>query len=247
MDDPIPTPTPEAHTTPGQDPTSEREDVPTEAGFFTRLGWLLFSPGVLGDQLRDRPRWFLPALFGLVLTLTGILLIPADVFLDGIRAQALEAGRESPFGDSAAGWFKLASAGGLLVFWWVILAIGAGIYSLVFAFVLGDEGRFRQYLAASAWGSVIAGFGGLVLTPLRIAARNPQLTLSPGTFLQTVLEDGYLLRVASGLDFFALWSWVVTGILISRIDPRRSATSAVCIVGGIFLVFILTISAFTGG
>ena len=218
------------------------------AGFFTRLGWLFLAPSRLGDELRERPTIFFPALLGLALTMASVLLIPTEMVAEMMRTQQMQAGGDVPaLSDDAIGLIRIAQAGGLLIFWWVILAAAAGIYSVIFAFILGDEGRYRQYMSAAAWGSIIAALGSLLLTPLRIATGNPQLTLSPGTFLGTVMSEGYLLRVANGLDFFAIWSWIAAAVLISKIDPRRSTGSAVVVVCTVWTLFIMGISIFSFG
>ena len=240
--------------TPHSDSDLDRSEASPSDGaapsvpFFTRLGWLFFSPGKLGEAIRERPTALVPALVGLALTITATLLVPQEIMMETFRAQALERGQDaSAFSEETMGLFRLASVGGILIFWWVILAAGAGIYTVIFAFVLGDEARFKQFFSAVAWASVIAGLGGLCLTPLRIAARNPQLTLSPGTFLGTMMDEGFLLRLTSGLDFFALWSWIVTGILIAQFDRRRSTGSAVGVVVFVGVSIIAVFAALNFG
>ena len=62
----------------------------------------------------------------------------------------------------------------------VMAFLFAGVATLVFSFILGDEGRYRQYLAVMSHAMLIPSFIGLLLVPLRIAEQNPQLTLNLG-------------------------------------------------------------------
>ncbi|MDT8342073.1 MAG: ATP-binding protein, partial [Longimicrobiales bacterium] len=167
--------------------------------------------------------------------------VPADVWAEFIRAQALAAGREAPRAG-AAGAFRVIGIASAGMAWFVFLFLLAGIVTFLFAFVLGDQGRYRQHLAALAHANLVAALGAVLVTPLRIAQRDPQLTLSVGTFLEGLLEPGFLLAWFRLMDLFALWSWVVLGILLSRIDTRRSAVSATGILAGVFLVIFMGIA-----
>lgn len=207
--------------------------------FWKRVVDAFVDPGRLGEALAARPAWASALLLGVALVVASSLLIPAEVWQDMMRAQMSASGREVPEGAGAMGTtlFRVWAVVGGLIFWPVWTFLVAGIVTLVFAFILGDEGRYRQYLALTSHALLIAAIGGLLVTPLRIAQANPQLTLSIGTFIG--LEDGYGARFLSGLDLFMLWSYVVLGIGVSRVDRSRSAGSAIAIL----MVFVLGVTA----
>ena len=75
------TPIPESH------PAEPEETSSTGPGFLTCLGWLFVSPGKLGEELSERPRFFYPALLGLLFTLASLMLVPADIMAEIMRAQ----------------------------------------------------------------------------------------------------------------------------------------------------------------
>ena len=202
---------------------------PERHSFFARAGMVFFSPGALGDSLRAHPAWGVPALaVGIVFAITTWV-IPPDVWVEFNRAQmmAFGAGDQPQISGEV---FRWGSTIGGFVSWWVILFVFSGILAVVFAFILGDEGRYKQYLSAQAHAGLIGALGLVVAAPLKIAQRDPQLTLSVGTFMEGMLEEGFLLFFFRGLDLFGIWSWVVLGILISRIDRERSAGSAITII-----------------
>ena len=118
------------------------------------------------------------------------------------------------------------------VMWLIIALFMAGFATLVFAFILGDRGRFKQYFAAVVHAFLIASIGGLAITPLKIAAEDPQLLMSVGNALRGILPDGFFLNVLRGLDVFAIWANAVLAIAVTKIDPRRSFGSAF----GVFMV-----------
>ena len=214
-------------------------DLSTPMSFGKRVGLLFSSPAALGDEIVERPAWLAPLLLGLVLTLIGTAVIPAQVFVDANRAAMAGSAAEMPDFMTSGSFFKYAALGGITIFWFVINLVTAGLMALVFAFILGDEGKFKQYLTATAWAFVIAGLAALLLSPLRVMTRNPQLTLNLGTFMELVMEGGYPLRLARMLDFFGIWSWAVLGALASRFDRQRSIGSGIAVV----VIMMISITA----
>lgn len=205
------------------------------AGFAKRLVLLFTAPGRLGDHLRQRPVWWDVLLLGGLLVAGANLLIPPEVWEDFMRAQTLGTGSGTADGSPPAPgqMIRVFSSLAAPVAWALFMLISAGIMTFVFAFLLADEGRFSQYFSGTAHAALLAAFGGMLVSPLRAARSDPQLTLSVGTFLQGALDGSYVGVFLNSLDLFGLWAWVVTGILFSRLDERRSAGSAVAIVLGI--------------
>lgn len=200
-----------------------------------------FSPGELMQALAREPAWIGALLLGAVLAIGQTLLIPAEVWDTMMRETLLEQGREVPEGFAIGGtWMRVST----LVFgtlgYFAITFLFSGLVTLVFAFVMGDEGRYRQYLAMLAHAWLIPTVIGLALVPLRIAEQNPQLTLNLGTFL-FFLPEGYLLRVATMLDLSQAWAWLVVAQGAHAVDPRRSFTSAAV---ALMLVFLATAMLF---
>jgi hypothetical protein len=108
----------------------------------------------------------------------------------------------------------------------------AGVTAVIFSFILGDDGRYRQYLSVTAHALLIPALGGLATLPLRIARRNPQLTLNLGLFVPGV-EGTYLANLLTILDLFLLWGYVVLALGVHEIDRRRSWGSAAGILLGL--------------
>ena len=119
----------------------------------------------------------------------------------------------------------------------------AGLYTLIFAFILGDEGSFKQYLAALSHAWFIAAFLGLLITPLKIAAGDPQLTLNLGLFMP-FLPEGYIQNLFRLLDITQIWSTLVIAQGAHAIDSRRSFGSAAAILLTITLLFIGVVARF---
>ena len=212
----------------------------------TRLLKVFISPGELFESLRSKPAWFGVLAVGAVLLALSILLIPTDIWVQVMREQAAQQGREIPaFMASAGPAFRLASVFSAVVFWFIWAFILAGVVTFVFSFLFGDEGKYRQYLSVVSHSLFIGAVGAVLLIPLRIAQGDPSLTLNLGTFLP-VLQEGYAFRVLKLLDLFGLWGYTVMAIGVTKIDPRRGMGFSVAFFWAFAVVFALVFGAFGG-
>jgi len=203
-----------------------------------------FSPGKLAEALAQRPLWAGALFVGAVLIVLQTVLIPVEVWEAMFRETALQQGREMPEGLAIGGTFMRISAvvGGSIA-WFIMSFLMAGIVTLIFAFILGDDGRYRQYLAVLVHAWMIPALVGCAMLPLRIAEENPQLTLNLGAFF-FFLPDGYWLKVLTMLDLSQLWASLVMAQGASVIDPRRSFTSAAVILIGLSVALAMIFAPF---
>jgi hypothetical protein len=210
-----------------------------------RVLQVFYAPGQLFERLRLRPLWGAALLLGAVFVAASVILIPTDVWEEMFRQQMLRSGRQMPegFNLGVLKWFGLV--GGVL-FWFVLTLFLAGVSALIFHLMLGDEGRFVQYLSVVAHALLIPAIGGLLLVPLKIAQRDPQMTLNLSLFIP-MDSDAYPLRVLRGLDLFQIWSCLVMAVGIAKIDVRRSWGSAAVFLLVVALVMAMLFAAFNPG
>ena len=208
---------------------------PSLPSFPARVIQTFFSPGDLAVALAKNPAWAAAFLLGAVLVIGQTALIPADVWDAMFRETMLRQGREMPANFGAAGTFMRISAvvGGGIGYLLMTLLF-AGVATLTFAFVLGDEGKFRQYLAVLAHAWLIPAVIGFALLPLKILQENPQFTLNLGTFF-FFLPEGYFLKVLTMMDLSQAWAWLILAQGAHAIDPRRSFASAATILMVLFV------------
>lgn len=208
-----------------------------------RIAQVVVAPSGLFDRLKDHPVWFTAMFVGAVLTAIGVAAIPADVWSEMVRAQLLEAGRPIPEGmESAGDVYRIGGAVAGPIFWFVAAFIFAGVLTGIFAFVLGDRVSYRQMLSAYGHAMLIPAFGSLLVLPLRLAQRDPQLLLSLGTFAPGL--EGWFGAFLNGLDLFSLWGYALVGLAVSRFDPRRSPAVACSITVGLLLAFVGVVAIF---
>lgn len=209
-----------------------------------RLVAVFFSPGKVMEQLAEQPKWWGALLVAALIVGLSMALIPADLFLEINRQQALERGVEFPeLGENAVRAMRIFVPATAVLSTIAFSFIFAGLYTLIFAFILGDEGRYTQYLAAVTHAWFIAVVFGLLVTPLRISTGDPQFTLNLASFL-FFMPDGYLLNVFKALDLTQIWSTLVIAQGIHAIDRRRSFTSAATILLVLLLGVALGVAKF---
>lgn len=211
--------------------------------FPRRVVEVFVAPGRLVEALAARPVWAAALLVGALLVVLQVWLIPADIWEASFRRIMMEQGQD-PSGAAMGGTvMRISGMVGGAVAWILFAVILTGVFTVLFAFVLGDEGRYVQYLSALAHAWLIPAVVGLALVPLRILQEDPQLTLSLGTFF-FFLPEGYLLSVLSFLDLSQLWAILVVAQAAHAIDPRRSFASAAAALLVLNLVLAMALAPF---
>lgn len=225
----------------GPTPDSDEVALPSLPA---RLLQVFHSPGRLMEALAQRPRWVGPMLISAVLVGLSVALVPTELFIETQRRAALERGAELPqMGDEALRFMRVVIPATSVLATILFSFVFAGVYTVIFAFLLGDEGRYKQYLATVTHAWFIAAVLGLLVTPLRIATENPQYTLNLASFF-FFLPDGYLYNVLRALDLTQIWSTLVIAQGAHAIDVRRSFTSAAVISLSVLVLVALGIAAF---
>lgn len=231
-------PTPATSTWEVEERDSELPSLPR------RLLHVFVSPGKLGEQLAETPKWLGALVVSALLIGISTALIPIEVFVEMQRAAAMERGAPMPdMPQGAIDAMRIGFPAFAVLSTFLFAFAFAGLYTLVFAFILGDEGRFKQYLAVLTHSWFIAALFSLLLTPLKIQAGDPQFTLNLASFL-FFLPDGYILNVFRALDITQIWSTLVFAQGAHAIDARRSFGSAAAIGLVVLLAFALVAANF---
>lgn len=204
-----------------------------------RLLDAIVSPGRMARTVADNPKWVGALLLCAVLLSLSVALLPYELIQDMQRRAMIQSGREvQEIPENVQTIIHVMSilAGGIGLA--VLAFVGAGVRTFVFAFVLGDEGTYRQYLAVGVHAAIIPTLAALLYIPMRIAGGDPQLTINVGTFLP-FLPDGLIHNVFRAMDISQVWSSLVIAMGIHAIDRRRSFASAAVIQMGLFFCLAL--------
>ena len=193
------------------------------SALLNRLARLFYAPASVMEELKEEPRWLGALLLAALLVVISSALVPEELMRETMRLDAIRRGTEVPAGmESRIGLMRSVSLIATPVFWLVWNFFLAGVLTVTFAFLLGDEGTYRQYLSVVVHASFIGAVGAVLTTPLRIQAQDLYLTLSIGTFVQGFVAEGYWLRVLQMLDLFGLWAYGLMALGAAAIDKRRT-------------------------
>ena len=205
-------------------------------GLPRRVLAVFVSPGDLFDRLREQPAWGVMMLVLVVLNVVMMFLLPAELFEEQIRRSVGEAGMgedEIALAVTIGRYAGIAMAG-------VMGAVGsfiiAGVLFFVFATLMGDKGRFRQYLSVVVHALVVSSVGALLQVPLKRNAGDMELVLSLGTFAP-FLDEGFFLYFLNGIGLFGIWCAMLMAIGVTRVQPGRGwggAFSVVMVLYGLF-------------
>lgn len=204
-----------------------------------RLLHTIVSPGRMATTVAEHPRWIGALVVSALLLSLSVALIPLEILEEMQRRVMIQNDQPAQaIPEAARNIVRVVSIVAPAVVFTIFAFIGAGITTFIFAFVLGDEGKYKQYLAVGVHAAFIPTLGAILLTPMRIAAEDPQLTINLSTFL-VFLPDGFVLNVFRAMDVTQIWSSLVAALGIHAIDRRRSFGSAAAIQLGILLVIAL--------
>jgi hypothetical protein len=214
---------------PEDQPQPPAEDGPALPSLPMRFMQVFVSPGELFARLQHKPAWVGAMILGGVLVGLATYLIPVELTLELTRQQFAERGQELPAGfESGAKYIRLAGMIFGPLFWALFAVVTTGIVTVIFTFLLGGEGKFKQYLSIVAHAYLISAVSYLALVPLRISAGDPQLLLSVGTLIP-IGGDAYLGKFLGLIDLFGLWTWAVVGLGVSTITKKLSWGTAAAI------------------
>ena len=223
---------------------ADATDLVTIPGIHRRFVDTFFSPSKMNAYLAAEPRWVVALVVSVALMGLQVALIPSEVWESLIREQSLaQGGTPLPMPDWVTDWMGILAAVGAAMTTAIAIPIGAGFLTVIFAFVLGDEGSYRQYLAVTAHSFFIPALVGLFIIPLKIATQDPQLTLNLGSFF-FFLPSGYWLGVLTAMDLTQIWSSLVIAQGAHCIDRSRSFRSAVVILLSLMLAMALIVGRF---
>ncbi|MGB1657336.1 MAG: YIP1 family protein [Longimicrobiales bacterium] len=205
-----------------------------------RLLNVFISPGRVMNQLAERPAWLGVLMLTTLISAITAALIPPELIYETLRQQLIEQGVSvEDFGEAQLNVLRYGRIPGAVV-GTLLLQFGiAALYSVIFTFVLGDDGRYSQYLAAVSHGWFIPVLIGVLLLPLVIQTENLELRLTVDVFIAGFFEPGFVRNVAKLLDLTVIWSILVIAQGAHAIDRRRSFASAAAVMLTIFFVYAI--------
>ena len=175
------------------------------------------APTTLFEDLRERPRWWLPFVIFLVgaalVAILPRLLLPTDVLLDAIR-QNLPGPVEMPGEEmiqrmQSPVMLVFSGLGGAL-FAGVSMVLTALFFWALFS-ITGEKCSFSKSFAVVSYSGLIKVLGMALVVVLMVILQKREVYTSLA--LLPFLEQGtFLYRLAAQIDFFTVWRVIIMGL-----------------------------------
>jgi hypothetical protein len=216
--------------------TSTPLDAPPPKGLLARVIGVFFSPRETYADIVARPR-VLGGLVAVALIIAGTQF----AFLSTEIGQRAQLDQQIDFMESLgfpvsdqaianmerqAPMGRYFAFGGTLVFAPIFMAVIAGVLLVVFNAILGGEAAFKQLYAVVVYSGFIGALQQLFVTPLNYARETMSSATSLAVFLPMLDDASFLGRLAGGIDFFRIWSFISLAIGLGILYKKRTAPIA---------------------
>ena len=230
---------------------------PSPAGLseFSRLTGVFFEPGKTFADIVARPRWLVPMLLLMAMSLAASVEMGQRIGWDRIIRHAFEVSSQAQKMDpqqrekAIEMQVKIVSVTGYLgpVVVPIYCLVVGGILLGIFAGILSAPVKFKQAFAVVTYASFPGVISGILLmivmmlkNPDEFNVQNP-LAFNPGAYMDPLATSKSLYSLASSLDLFTLWTIVLMAIGVKAAAGRKLSF------GGAFLAIFLPWCVWIGG
>jgi hypothetical protein len=213
------------------------EEGVEDAGFFTRLMWVYFSPRKAFTAVARRPNWVFP--FILLIVLSGIVSYISGPINQEYMAQRIEQSDKIPedrkeeilenmTGGSGPAQQAMRIGGGAIVVGIMMLIMG-GFFLVINNLILGGSARFAQALGAAVHVCLVWIPSWILKVPLMLAQRTIHINFGPAALLGPEAEGSLMWASMMRIDVFGIWQIILACIALSCLGgyTAKKAASAV--------------------
>lgn len=219
---------------------------PAEAllGLGRRFGRLLVSPHRLFAELRERPAWLAPVLATTLVGILAIVLLPDQVFVDGMEGATTRRGEPVPITSDPAVvalWERLRLSLGVAVTTPVKILLFAGLLSIVFG-RRAEGPEFRHFFALGAHVWLISALGALLALGAQLASGDATLQPTLALAWPALAEAGAVGRLIAAVNPFTAWMLAVAGLGVGALT-RRPGRLPVAVLLGVYATTLAALVA----
>ena len=217
-----------------------------EKNFFAKWIGVYFTPSETFESIDRKPDWFLPLLILAIITIIFALFVPQDVSIEAMMDRGMTEDQAYEMMESP--WVKATSIfGGVAVF--IVSFILAGIFYLVFNFMMGGDSSYKKVLSVYSYtGFALGVVGILVKLPLIMAKGSVDVQTSPAAFLSADMKEQFLYKFLSKFDIFVVWQMILLIIgfgVLCKFSRGKSAAGVLTLWGIYIIVSILLSNLFS--
>lgn len=211
------------------------------------LAKVFYSPKELFQKVDESPRWVMPFLVVVILTLVITAVLTPTVIqpsvLEGMRSrlEGSEEQLEGPLKFMSGPRLFIVTMVSVLVVTPVRMLAQAGVFALFLLFLRGEV-NFRKILGVTAYSNVIGVVGGVVKLPLMLAKKSVEVWTNLNLFFP-LAKDTFLFRFFSRIDFFTIWSLLIFALGLSMVGKVERKKGYI-LVFSLWLVAVVLLSLF---
>ncbi len=186
------------------------------------------NPSVAFKAVKEKPRWVLPVIIVLVLTLIMMIFLNPIIVKEqkertitamedrGMRQEQIDTALEQS--QKFMKYFSLPLA---IIGTLVSLLISAAVWMFVSKTILGGSSLYSQMLEVSAYSSLITSLGGFIKLPIMLQKETINVHFSLATFMPDSAKDTFMYKFLVNTDLFNIWSIVVLCIGIAVVSGLK--------------------------
>jgi len=208
------------------------------------------SPSKVFSSLKERPKWVLPLVIVVVVTLIAtILILSSRIGLD-MRLAALKARNLPPEQLERAQRFikgplpVITGSISVLIATPIWMVIVAFIYNLCLPLV-GGKGNFLKTFSVVSYSAMVRIPGIILRTLLIFIKKTPFVYTSLILFFPKIPHHSFGARFLSRLDIFTIWELILIALGLEIITDVKGKKTYY-LVFGIWLLYLLLTSLFFG-
>ncbi len=238
------------------------EPSPAGMGEFARITGVFFEPGKTFQDIADRPRWVVPVVLIILVSIVYMVLYTQHVGWERMMRHQMETSsraaqmtneqKEQAIATQAR-FAPIAGYVGAVVGLPIYLLVSSAVLLAIVAGMMSASVKFKQIFAVMAYAS-LTGLVSAILTIVVMFLKNPDdfnmqnpLVFNPGAFMDPLSTPKFLYSLAGSLDLFVFWNifLIATGIKAAA-GKRMSFGKALFAVVLPWGVFVLGKSALAG-
>ncbi len=219
----------------------------SEKNFIAKWIDVYFSPSETFDSLDRKPDWVLPLVLVAVLTVISFILIAPQIQEMQIQAM-MDRGMSEDEAyqgiETAAPFIKYLTPVMGVIGVFVVSFIIAGIFYVVFSFMMGGESTYKKVLSVYSYIAFAVGLiATIVRIPLVMAKDSMEVQTSLAAFLSIDMKDQIFYKFLAKFDIFVIWELIlfIIGFEIIYKFSRGKAATGVLVLFGLWVVISILI------
>lgn len=222
-----------------------QEPQAAPGSFVRRVADTFLSPIALFSRFGARPPWVDVTVLSVVIMAAAIAMVPESVFLETMReAVRQQGGQVTPAMEQMAGMQRIFGIVATVVMPWIVLAVSAGLLTLIFSVMMGGRATFRQHVSVMAHAGLIGAVGLWARLPVILQKQDMQAGISLAALAPSAEPGSFTYKFLNAWDVFTIWQYVVIAFGVSVLGRKTGTGTALAVILGLYALVMAGIASF---